>query len=108
MWVGNNPMEIEAMINVFMYFQDRKKEMIENVFYILDLNYKLMIFGQVVEKRYSVIMEDDSLKLYDSKRKLLLKSPLSKNRTVNTLINVVEDDFLASIIYKETILWNKR
>lgn len=45
-----------------------------------------------------MIMEDDSLKLYYSKKILVLKSVLPKNKTFKTFINVVVVVCLATMI----------
>jgi len=55
--------------------------MIENVLYVLGMKCNLMSVGQLVEKGFSVIMKHDSLELFDPSQKLVLRSPLSKNRT---------------------------
>lgn len=53
--------------------------------------------SQLMEKGYPIIM-DDSLKLYDAKRKLVLKLVMTKNITFMTLISVVEVDSFATMI----------
>lgn len=58
----------------------------------------LMGVGLLVNKVNSVIMDDVSLKLYDTKIKLDLKFVLTKNKTTNTLFNTVEVNFFATMI----------
>lgn len=69
------------MGNIIINRKDGKKAMIENVLYVLGMKCNLMSVGQLVEKGFSVIMKHDSLELFDPSQKLVLRSPLSKNRT---------------------------
>lgn len=57
--------------------------------YVPDMKLSFILFRKLVEKGNSMIMEDDSLKLYYSKKILVLKSVLPKNKTFKTFINVV-------------------
>jgi len=54
---------------------------IKDVFYVPDMKCNLLSIGQLVEKGFSITMNGDSLKLFDAKNNLVLKSNLSKNRT---------------------------
>lgn len=62
---GNDPMEVEGMWNILVHLQDDKNEVREKVIYVPGSKWNLMNFGQLVEKGHSIIMEYDSLKLYD-------------------------------------------
>jgi len=50
------------------------KVIIEDLFYVPDMKCNLMSIGQLVEKGFSVTMDDESLKLFDAKKNLVLKS----------------------------------
>ena len=54
---------------------------IKDMFYVSDMKCNLLSIGQLVEKGFSITMNGDSLKLFDAKNNLVLKSNLSKNRT---------------------------
>jgi len=63
------------------------KVIIEDVFYVPDMKYNLMSIVQLVEKGFSVTMDGKSLKLFDAKKNLVLKSTLSKNKTYRCSIS---------------------
>lgn len=68
-----------------------------------------MSVGQLMEKGYSVTTENDTLKLYNPKKKLILQSNLTKNRTFKTSIVIKEEIFYkTSIKDEEYELWHKR
>src|ERR1044072_8984882 len=54
-------------------------------------------------------MKDGALKLFDTKNNLVLKSPLSKNRTFKTMISSTEVQCLKTVVeHKDSWLWNLR
>ena len=63
------------------------KVIIEDVFYVPDMKCNLMSIDQLMEKGFSVTMDGESLKLFDTKKNLVLKSTLSKNRTYRCSIS---------------------
>jgi hypothetical protein len=69
----------------------------------------LMSVGQLIEKGYSVTMEDETLKLYNPLKKLILQSKLTKNRTFKTsIVNKEQICYKASVKDEESELWHKR
>ncbi|PNX78407.1 F-box protein [Trifolium pratense] len=81
---------------------------IEDVFYVPKMNCNLISIGQLVQKGFSVTMEDNSLKLFDAKRNLVLKSPLAKNRTYRCKISSDSVMCLSSNISEPVEeLWHK-
>ena len=64
---------------------------------------------QLVEKGFSVIMKDGALELLDTQNNLVLKSPLSKNRTFKTMISSTEVQCLKVIVdHKHSWMWHLR
>ena len=63
----------------------------------------LLSLGQLLEKDYSMKMEDSQMKIFDSKRRLILKASLSRNRTFKIGIHIVEFQLAASI--SDEIMW---
>ena len=54
-------------------------------------------------------MKDGVLKLFDTKNNLVLKSPLSKNRTFKTMISSTEVQCLKTVVdHKDSWLWHLR
>lgn len=58
---------------------------------------------------FSVVIKDNKLKLFDTKEKLALASPFSKNRTFRTNKEFVEVEFFyASSADSKSFLWHQR
>jgi len=82
---------------------------IENVLYVPGMKCNLLSVGQLLEKGFSVIMQKNMLKVYDARRKMVLKSPLSRNRTFQTRLYSIEQHCLAATVTdKLSWLWHKR
>lgn len=103
----NRKLASEGSGNIVMRSNFGDKVIIEDVFYVPDMKCNLMSIGQLVEKGFSVSMEGDSLKLFDQKKNLVLKSTLSKNRTYRC--NISSDKMLcmsATISEDVKALWH--
>ncbi|MCI30479.1 retrovirus-related pol polyprotein from transposon TNT 1-94, partial [Trifolium medium] len=82
--------------------------MIEKVLYVSGMKCNLMSVGQLLEKGFKVVLEGETLKLFDSKKRLILKSAQSKNRTFKTQIKAIETECLvATTGSKDSDLWHK-
>ena len=65
-------MKAEGMRNVTIQGRDGKKPVIDKVLCVPRMKCNLMSVGQLIEKGYSVTMENDTLKLYNPMKKLIL------------------------------------
>ncbi|GAU28641.1 hypothetical protein TSUD_159220 [Trifolium subterraneum] len=95
--------------NIVIRGKNGGKVIIANVLYVPYMNCNLMSITQLVEKRFSVTIEGDSLKLFDARKNLVLKSTLLKNRTYKCSIS--SDSLMCmSTTMSEDIetLWHKR
>ncbi|MCI25450.1 retrovirus-related pol polyprotein from transposon TNT 1-94, partial [Trifolium medium] len=104
----NSKLAVEGTGNIVVRSKNGGKVIIEVVFYVPAMNCNLMSIGQFVEKGFSVTIEGDSLKLFDAKKNLVLKSTLSKNRTYKC--NITSDKMMCmSTTLSEEIeeLWHK-
>ena len=77
----DNTIEAAGIGDIHIMKDGKVVAVIESVLYVPGMKCNLLSVGQLVEKGFSVCMKDDLLKAYDSKDRLILKSPLSKNRT---------------------------
>lgn len=64
--------------------------MIEEVLFVPDMKCNLMSVGQLIEKGFPVVMKDNDLEFFDSRQRLMLKSPLPRNRTLQTSIKYAQ------------------
>lgn len=67
----------EGSGNIVIRSNDGKRIIIEDVMYVSEMKCNLMSTSQLVEKGFSMTMGGDSLKLFDSKKNLVLKSNMS-------------------------------
>jgi len=105
----NKKLASEGNGNIVMRSNFGGKLIIEDVFYVPDMKCNLISIGQLVEKGFSVSMEGESLKLFDSKKNLVLKSALSKNRIYRC--NISSDKMMcmsATINEDVEALWHLR
>jgi len=91
----------EGMRKIVIEGKNRKIAIIEDVLYVPGLQCNLFNVGQIIQKGYSVTMKDNSLKLFDKNQRLVLKTPLAKNRTFQTNMKVLELNCLSAIVKDE-------
>ena len=72
--------------------------MIKDVLYVPEIKCNLINVGQLVENVFSMIIKDGALELFDTQNNLVLKSPLSKNRTFKTMISSTEVQCLKTVV----------
>ncbi|KAK2392639.1 putative mitochondrial protein [Trifolium repens] len=95
--------------NVVIQRKNGRKSVIEKVLYVPGMQCNLMSVGQLLDKGFKVVLEDGTMKLFDSKQNLILKSNQSKNRTFKTQLKAIEHECLAaSTENKDSELWHKR
>jgi hypothetical protein len=78
---NNSKLAAEGTGNIVIRGNSGVKVIIEDVLYVPAMDCNLLSIGQLAKKGFSVIIEGDSMKLFDSKKQLVLKSTLSKNIT---------------------------
>jgi hypothetical protein len=78
---NSSKLAAEGTGNIVIRGNSGVKVIIEDVLYVPAMDCNLLSIGQLAKKRFSVIIEGDSMKLFDSKKQLVLKSTLSKNIT---------------------------
>ncbi|GAU20588.1 hypothetical protein TSUD_297610 [Trifolium subterraneum] len=66
---------------------------INDVLYIPGIKCNLHSVGHLIEKDYKIVIEDRMMRLMDSDRKLILKVPMSRNRTFKIELNVMNHRF---------------
>ena len=81
---------------VLIHRKDGKKACITDVLYVPNMKSNLISIGQLLQKGYTMKMEAQALKVFDSRNILILRAPLSKQRTFKINISVIEDECLLS------------
>ncbi|GAU13535.1 hypothetical protein TSUD_346390 [Trifolium subterraneum] len=93
---NGNFIAAEGMGNVVIQRSNGKKAVIEKVLYVPGMKCNLMSVGQLVEKGFKAVFEGETLKLFDSKQRLILKTVQSQNRTFKTQVKTIEVECLAT------------
>ncbi|GAU33426.1 hypothetical protein TSUD_380620 [Trifolium subterraneum] len=106
---NGNFIAAEGMGNVVIQRSNGKKTVIEKVLYVPGMKCNLMSVGQLLEKGFKAVFEGETLKLFDSKQRLILKTAQSQNRTFKTQVKTIEVECLAtSTEDKDSDLWHIR
>ncbi|KAK2372557.1 putative mitochondrial protein [Trifolium repens] len=106
---NSKSIDAKGIGNVVIQRKNGRKSVIEKVLYVPGMQCNLMSVGQLLDKGFKVVLEDGTLKLFDSKQNLILKSNQSKNRTFKTQLKAIEHECLAaSTENKDSELWHKR
>ena len=89
--------------------KDGQESTINEVLYVPSMASNLISLGQLLEKGYTMKLANRELRIYDAKSRLILKAPLSNNRTFKIEINVIDHHCLASITNsEEDWVWHHR
>ena len=92
---------------VLIHRKDGKKACITDVLYVPNMRSNLISIGQLLQKGYTMKVEAQTMKVFDSKNMLILKAPLSKQRTFKINISVIEDKCLLFEVKSENWLWHQ-
>ncbi|XP_006579169.1 uncharacterized protein [Glycine max] len=96
-FADNSSVTAEGIGKAMIQRKDGQHSFINDVLYVPNMKNNLLSLGQLLEKDYSMKMEDSQMKIFDSKRRLILKASLSRNRTFKIGIHIVEFQLAASI-----------
>lgn len=101
--VGNSSLQAKGTDDIVIQRSNGRKIMIKDVLYVPGMKCNLLSVIQLVEKGFLVIMKNGSLKLFDTRNNLVLKSPFSKNKTFKTIISSTDVQFLKTVVdYKNS------
>jgi len=95
-FADNSMVSAAGIGKMLIHKKDGKQASITYVLYVPNMKSNLISIGQLLQKGYTMKMEAQAIKVYDCKNKLILKAPLSKQRTFRININVIEDIYLLS------------
>ena len=95
-FANNNTLAAEGVGDVLIMRKDYKRSVISNVLHIPGMKSNFLSIGQLVEKNYKVSIEDKMMKVLNSNERLILKAPMSHNRTFKIELNVMEYKCLAT------------
>ncbi|CAJ2645977.1 unnamed protein product [Trifolium pratense] len=99
----------EGIGNIVIKSKKGGKVIISEVLYVPSMNCNFLSLGQLVQRGFSVSMEDNALKLFDKMKNLVLMCSLSNNRTYRCKISSVDMMCMSTTVIDEVeALWHKR
>ncbi|KAK2365584.1 putative mitochondrial protein [Trifolium repens] len=108
-FADNSQVTSAGVGTVLVKRKDGQESTINEVLYVPSMASNLISLGQLLEKGYTMKMANRELRIYDAKSRLILKAPLSNNRTFKIEINVIDHHCLASITNSEgDWMWHHR
>ncbi|KHN31836.1 hypothetical protein glysoja_045519, partial [Glycine soja] len=75
-FTDNSSVIAEGIGKMMIQRKDGQHSFINYVLYVLNMKNNLLSLGQLLEQGYSMQMEDNQMKIFDSKRRLILKASL--------------------------------
>jgi hypothetical protein len=75
---NSESIKAEGMGNVMIQMSNGKKVVIEKVLYVPGMLCNLMSVGKLISKGFKVVIEDETLQLFDSKKKRLTRQLKAK------------------------------
>src|SRR3954463_9149709 len=107
-FANDNTLEAEGIGDVMITRKDGKRSVISNVLYIPGMKSNLLSIGQLVEKNYKVSIEDKMMRVVYASGRLILKAPMSQNRTFKIELNMMEHECLATAASRDEWIWHYR
>ncbi|XP_019427117.1 PREDICTED: uncharacterized protein LOC109335439 [Lupinus angustifolius] len=96
-FADNSFITAEGIGKIMIKKKDGTASYISNVMYVPKMKNNLISLGQLLEKGYNMRMEDRMLKIFNKNRTIILKAPLSTNRTFKIGIQLEDHECLESI-----------
>jgi len=108
-FADNSTITVEGVGKVLITRKDGKTAFMHNVLYVPMMKNNLLSLGQLLEKGYTMNMQQKCIKVYDEKGRLMFKTSLSKNRTFKIDSNTKTIQCMSSIhTEEEDWLWHYR
>lgn len=107
-FVDDSTMDATGLGRVLIKRKDGNPSYITDVLFVPGMKSNLLSVGQLLEKGYVMNLKDKMMKVCDPKGRLVLKAPLSKNRTFQVPIQILEHKWLATSVSKNEWLWHHR
>ncbi|GAU48263.1 hypothetical protein TSUD_405090 [Trifolium subterraneum] len=101
--------QAEGIGNIIIKRRDGSSAEIEDILYVPGMDCNLLSVGQLIEKGFSVSIKHEKFELYDPANLLVLRTPLTTNRTFKTMINTTEVACMKTVTEnQQSWLWHLR
>ncbi|XP_019460150.1 PREDICTED: uncharacterized protein LOC109359910 [Lupinus angustifolius] len=100
--------EAESIGKVMIQKRDGRRSYISNVLFVPKMKNNLLSLRQLLEKRYIMEMKNGVLNVFDKHKQMILKAPLSSNKTFRIQIHIGENKGLKGTPDQNSWLWHQR
>ncbi|GAU33196.1 hypothetical protein TSUD_206550 [Trifolium subterraneum] len=108
-FADNSTISVEGKGKVMFTRKNGNHTFVTDVLYVPTMKHNLLSLGQLIEKGFALSTKDKFLEVHDPYKKLVLKAPLSKNRTFKVDLQASEVQCFSSLITEdEKWLWHYR
>lgn len=104
----SSKLSVEGKGRIKIFQNNGKEEYISDVYYIPSMKSNILSIGQLLQKRYVVLMENNSLFLKDASGRLIAKVPMTKNRMFPLNLNTKNEMCFLGLMEKESWKWHFR
>ncbi|CAJ2653926.1 unnamed protein product [Trifolium pratense] len=108
-FADDSTISVEGKGKVMVQRKNGNHTFVTDVLYVPSMKHNLLSLGQLLEKGFNYSTKDHSIEVFDPKNKLILKAPLSKNRTFRVNLQASAFQCFSSLITEdEKWLWHYR
>src|ERR1044072_6729952 len=94
-FADSRTIQSEGIGDILVRKKDGSQALLQNVLYVPTMKTNLISIGQLLEKGFSVSMQNRTLDIYNASHKKVLSVPLSSNRTFQVRIDSTQNHCLA-------------
>ncbi|WVZ24220.1 hypothetical protein V8G54_002764 [Vigna mungo] len=104
----NSTIQAEGVRKILIKCKYGKSVYMHNVLYVPLMKSNLLSLGQLLEKRFTMNMQNKHIEVFDKKQRLMFKAPLARNRTFRVNLNATEIQCMSATNVDEEWLWHYR
>ncbi|XP_014506258.1 uncharacterized protein LOC106766009 [Vigna radiata var. radiata] len=99
-FADNSTIQVEGVGKILIKCKDGKSMYMHNVLYIPMMKSNLLSLGQLLERGFTMKMQDRHIEVFDQKQQLIFKALASRNRTFRVNLNATEIQCMAQQMLK--------
>ncbi|XP_014524339.1 uncharacterized protein LOC106780549 [Vigna radiata var. radiata] len=100
-FVDDSTMMAKGVGRVLLTCKNGETAYMDGVLFVPTMKSNLLSLGQLLEKAYTMSMRENSIEVFDRRKHLIIKAPISKNRTFKVNLNVATIQSLSSVSVEE-------
>ncbi|WVY99219.1 hypothetical protein V8G54_031370 [Vigna mungo] len=107
-FADNSTIQAEGVGKILIKCKDGKSIYMHNVLYVPMMKSNLLSLGQLLERGFTMKMQERHIEVFDKKQQLIFKAPASRNRTFRVNLNATEIQCMSATNVEEEWLWHYR